>query len=248
MITPGGRRCASAAGGLRRGRGTPGQGVDERPGRLASSCRWSVRAQGPAARPQAPGPDRARVAAPSLAQARLAGRHARTACRAALRGSPSGPATATPSASTRPDAPTSGCSSSGPRTKRPRPTTGWRTWGAGGENAHPQSPGGPGAGTLARRAGLPGVEGGTRAGPLRRSLVAGLAPPRRPDLPGAPLLAGRTPPPLPEGDAKKTGQARRAKACRRRAAACTPLSCGDPALVVLGATPALRTPRRKVTK
>ena len=50
------------------------------------------------------------------------------ACKAALRGSPSGPATVTPSASTRPDAPTSGCSSSGPRTKRPRPTTGSPTW------------------------------------------------------------------------------------------------------------------------
>ena len=64
--------------------------------------------------------------------------------------------------------------------------------------------------------------------------VARLAPSRRPDLPGPPLPARRTPPPTDRvGDAKKTGLPRpRVKACRRPAAACTPLSCGGAAPAV----------------
>ena len=62
------------------------------------------------------------------------------------------------------------------------------------------------------------------------------------------LQSERAPAHRRRGRAKKTGtKSVAAKACRKPAAACTPLSCGDRALVVLGATPA-STPRRKVTK
>ena len=159
----------------------PRQGVDARAGRLApapppvgprpgtrclSPSAWT---RSPASCPRGPG-----ASSPG-------GRARADPCRGVLHGWRSGRATATPSASIKPG-----------RAPRVALVVEWRPGqrrshrllvGAPGrrrENAHPQSPGRPGAGTLARRAGLPGVEGGTRAGPLRGPLVAGLAPPRQP--------------------------------------------------------------------
>ena len=79
--------------------------------------------------------------------------------------------------------------------------------------------------------------------------LAGLASPRRFDVLGPSLLTRRTHPTCRRGRAKKTGaKPPPAKACRRRAAACTPFSCADHAPAVPGATPALTTPRSEVTK
>ncbi len=61
----------------------------------------------------------------------------------------------------------------------------------------------PGAGALADRTGPPRTRRRTGPGPLRGPLLAGLASPRGPDLPGPPLLAAGTPPPARrEGHAK----------------------------------------------
>ena len=79
--------------------------------------------------PQTPGPARARVAQGSLAQRALARGHPWTDAGPLCAGGPSGPATATPSASTEPPAPASGSWSSGRWTRTLRPTTGSRTWG-----------------------------------------------------------------------------------------------------------------------